>query len=431
MQLLWTLSQSAARALDGLYSVYGLFQDLRVVDVGRRVDHRKWDAFSVDHNMALRALFAFICRILAGLLAPPGAGTLDESKDARSQSMWSASPRRSKILRCSSSHTPASCHSLSLRKQVIPEPQPISWGSISQGMPLLRTNNMAVRVARLSMRGLPPLGLGGSSGSSGSITSHSSSVRSSLAILSAYPLSSFVRRTKCIGARQASDRFVLRLSLPSSHCPSRKREARASTNPTIGNWAMSSSLFIRFDLGSDPSQILLIKTAKFVAVPAALISSLMRKCFQPRIQILEQRAYQNHLLHGFAGHTNSGEAAHPKLKQVIMRQLVARVHGNLYLIQQIVRDAALLFKFLPELSCRHLEDRLHLLPCLLEWHLLWRFGLVNLDDTHQGKLEELDTEHGPAVLGEYLQLLLCDVLFAHLIECRGFGTLVPLAPRTP
>src|SRR5215204_1483258 len=196
MQLLWTLSRSAARALDGLYSVYGLFQDLRVVDVGRRVDHRKWDAFSVDHNMALRALFAFICRILAGLLAPPGAGTLDESKDARSQSMWSASPRRSKILRCSSSHTPASCHSLSLRKQVIPEPQPISWGSISQGMPLLRTNNMAVRVARLSMRGLPPLGLGGSSGSSGSITSHSSSVRSSLAILSAYPLSSFVRRTK-------------------------------------------------------------------------------------------------------------------------------------------------------------------------------------------------------------------------------------------
>src|SRR5215211_5052337 len=120
-------------------------------------------------------------------------------------------------------------------QQVMPEPHPISWGNIFQGIPLLRTNRMPVRAARSSMRGLPPLGLGGSSGSSGSITSHSSSVRSSLAILSAYPLSSFVRRTKCIGARQASDRFVLRLSLPSSHCPPRKREARASTNPTIGN----------------------------------------------------------------------------------------------------------------------------------------------------------------------------------------------------
>src|SRR5215210_6673405 len=173
--------------------------------------------------------------------------------------------------------------------------------------------------------------------------------------------------------------------------PTPRREATASTNPIIGAGAISSSLFVRFDLGSDPSQILLSKTAKFVAIPAAFFSSLKRERFQPRIQILEQRAYQNHLLHCFAGHTTSGEAAHPKLKQVVMRQLVARVHGNLYLIQQIVRDAALLLKFLPELSCRHLEDRLHLLPCLLEWHLLWRFGLVNLNETHQGKLEELDT----------------------------------------
>src|SRR5829696_8860532 len=55
--------------------------------------------------------------------------------------------------------------------------------SISQGMPLFKTNKMPVRAARSSMRGLPPLGLGGSSGNSGSITSHSSSVTSSLAIL--------------------------------------------------------------------------------------------------------------------------------------------------------------------------------------------------------------------------------------------------------
>src|SRR5688572_12137407 len=211
------------------------------------------------------------------------------------------------------------------------------------------------------------------------------------------------------------------------------RKGRCKWCPWIGPTGRgdSSSLFVRLDFGSDPSQVLLTKAAKFVAVPAALFCSLMRERFQSRIQVLEQRTYHYHFLHCFAGHTTSGEAAHPKLKQVVMRQLVARVRGNLYLIQQIVRDSALLLKFLPELSCRHLQDRLHLLPCLLKRHLLWRFGLVDLNETRQGKLEELDTEHSPAVLGEHLQILLCNVLFAHLTECRGFGTSVPRAPRTP
>jgi hypothetical protein len=89
VQLLGAFAWAATRLADRLDGIDGLLQDLRVMNVGRRVDQREWDAFSVDHDMALRALFAFICRILAGLLAPPGAGTLDESKDARSQSMWS------------------------------------------------------------------------------------------------------------------------------------------------------------------------------------------------------------------------------------------------------------------------------------------------------------------------------------------------------
>src|SRR5215216_7803487 len=61
-------------------------------------------------------------------------------------------------------------------------------GNISQGMPLFSTNSMPVRAARSSMRGLPPWGVGGSSGSSGSITSHSSSVSSPLAMISPYPV---------------------------------------------------------------------------------------------------------------------------------------------------------------------------------------------------------------------------------------------------
>src|SRR3712207_5576445 len=64
-------------------------------------------------------------------------------------------------------------------------------------MPLFKTNRMPVRAARSSMvRGLPPLGLGCSSGKSGSITSHSSSVTSSLAMPSAYPSCGVVRRCK-------------------------------------------------------------------------------------------------------------------------------------------------------------------------------------------------------------------------------------------
>src|SRR4051812_12588774 len=83
----------------------------------------------------------------------------------------------------------------------MPDPQPISWGSISQGMPLFSTNKMPVSsAARSSTRGLPPLGLGGSSGNSGSTTSQSSSVTSSLAMVSPYPLHGYVRRTKRRGA---------------------------------------------------------------------------------------------------------------------------------------------------------------------------------------------------------------------------------------
>src|ERR671921_513246 len=116
--------------------------------------------------MALRARFAAICRVRARLLAPPGAATLAESSEALDQSIRPASPRRSSRARWSLSHTPALCHSLRHRQQVIPEPQPISWGSISQGIPDLSTNRMPVRAARSFTRGRPPLGLGGCFGKS-------------------------------------------------------------------------------------------------------------------------------------------------------------------------------------------------------------------------------------------------------------------------
>jgi hypothetical protein len=179
VQLLGTPPRSSSRTLDGLYSVDEFFEDHPVVDVCGREHYRQWDAPSVRNKVALRALLSFIRGIRSGFWAPLLAGMEAESSEARSHSIWSASPRRSRRIRCSLSHTPASCHSFKRRQQVIPDPQPISFGSISQGMPLFSTKTMPVRAARLSMRGLPPWGFGGSGGRSGWMVSHSSSVTSS------------------------------------------------------------------------------------------------------------------------------------------------------------------------------------------------------------------------------------------------------------
>jgi hypothetical protein len=187
VHLIGTLPRSASRTLDRLDRVQKLLEDHRIVDVSGSGDHTERDARPLDHNMALRARLSLIRRIRAGCCSPLLAGTLAESKEARSQSICSVSPRRSKRTRCSFSHTPASCHSRKRRQQVTPLPQPISWGSISQGMPLFSTKMMPVRAARSSMRGLPPSGLGGSSGNSGSTISQSSSLTNSLAMFSIYP----------------------------------------------------------------------------------------------------------------------------------------------------------------------------------------------------------------------------------------------------
>ena len=56
---------------------------------------------AVDHDMALRARFAAIRRVRAGRGAPLLAGTLALSRQARLQSIWSASPSRSSSARWS------------------------------------------------------------------------------------------------------------------------------------------------------------------------------------------------------------------------------------------------------------------------------------------------------------------------------------------
>jgi hypothetical protein len=146
------------------------------MDISCRDRHRERDALALDHKMALRARFAAIRRILPGFSAPPTAATLEESNEARDQSMRSAWPRRSNKTRCNLCQTPASCHSLSRRQQVIPLPQPISGGRYSHGNPVESTKRMPRSTSRSGTRGRPPRDFSGSGGSKGLMTAHSSSV---------------------------------------------------------------------------------------------------------------------------------------------------------------------------------------------------------------------------------------------------------------
>jgi hypothetical protein len=152
------------------------FQHPAVVDVGGRQGHGQRDAVGVDDDMALGARLAPVGRVRPGLKAPLFAGTLALSSAARLQSIALAVPNRSRRTWCSLSHTPAACQSRRRRQQVMPEPQPISRGSISHGMPLLRTNRIPVSAARSSTGGRPPLGRGGRAGSNGATAAHSSSL---------------------------------------------------------------------------------------------------------------------------------------------------------------------------------------------------------------------------------------------------------------
>jgi hypothetical protein len=164
------------------HGVDQLVEEPAVVDICRAEPDSEWDAPSVGDQVALGAGAAAIGRVGAGFLAPLLAGTEALSTQARLQSMAPARPKRSSRTRCSLSQTPAACQSRSRRQHVIPDPQPISCGSISQGMPLFSTNRMPVNAARCGNGGRPPCGLGRSGGSTGSITAHNSSDTRGLAI---------------------------------------------------------------------------------------------------------------------------------------------------------------------------------------------------------------------------------------------------------
>jgi len=186
MKFCRSLSGSTSGATNRTDSVDQLLKDGCIVGIGSSETERERRPSPINHKVAFRTRFSAIYGVWTRGKLPffptPMAGIDCESTEARDQSIWSARPNWSRKAWWSRSHTPASCQSRRRRQQVMPQPQPISCGSSSQGMPLLSTNRMPVRAARSGTRGRPPFGFGGSGGRSGSIASQSSSGKRGLAI---------------------------------------------------------------------------------------------------------------------------------------------------------------------------------------------------------------------------------------------------------
>jgi hypothetical protein len=131
-------------------------------------------------------MFAAQFRAIRGIgtrfFPPHTARTDPESTTALDQSSWSVARSSASSSSWSFCQTPAACHSANRRQQVMPDPQPISCGSISQGIPVLSTKTMPVRAARSQTRGRPPRGCGLWTGISGSTFDHNSSLTNSFAM---------------------------------------------------------------------------------------------------------------------------------------------------------------------------------------------------------------------------------------------------------
>jgi hypothetical protein len=154
-----------------------------IVAVGSGNFHCERDTICVGDKVMLRPQFPSIRCIRARFRPPKTARTEAESTIAREKSILSFSRRCLSKMRCILSQMPAFCQSCKRRQQVMPEPQPISFGKYCQGIPVLSTKIIPVRALRSSTGGLPPLGRGGCLGKTGSTSFHNWSFTSGLAMM--------------------------------------------------------------------------------------------------------------------------------------------------------------------------------------------------------------------------------------------------------
>ncbi len=166
------------------------WQQLRhIVMIGSRQDDVQRNATRFRDDVVLRTRFTAIGWVRSSFFPPCAARTDELSTTAREKSSLSPSRNLLSNTSCMRCHSRCSCQVRSLRQHVMPEPQPISWGSMFHGMPLRSTYRMPVSACRFEMGLRPAYRLRRSfrGGSSGSINAHSSSSRIGLATSGALP----------------------------------------------------------------------------------------------------------------------------------------------------------------------------------------------------------------------------------------------------
>jgi len=167
----WRPSRSLA---DGGDSLHQRSQCLAVVDVGAADAQHQRQAVRVGEHVDLGAVLATVDRVWPGQGPPFFALRLAPSTIAADQSMSEAAPCRSRITRCSLTHTPASVRACS-RRCAVGVDTPKLGGRCRHAQPVVSTNTIAVNTARSAGAVPPPCLRGTNSGINGSTISHNES----------------------------------------------------------------------------------------------------------------------------------------------------------------------------------------------------------------------------------------------------------------
>jgi hypothetical protein len=109
----------------------------------------------VGENMMFRPGLAAIGRVRSSFFPPRSARSDELSTTARARSIWPRRRNSFSSTRWSRFQTPARCHRTNRRQQVVPDPQPISRGSMFQGSPVRSTNRIPVSTARSGIGARP------------------------------------------------------------------------------------------------------------------------------------------------------------------------------------------------------------------------------------------------------------------------------------
>ena len=165
VELIWPTPCTARLATDQRSAVQQVLERHAVVGVGARQHEGERGAGPIGDQVALRAEPASIGRIQPRLIASFSAASDARSMQARLQSMRSADRSRPSNSQRELVPKVAACQSRGRRKHVMPDPHPISSGSISNWMPVRSTNRIPVSAARSGTRSLPLRDRGGTTGS--------------------------------------------------------------------------------------------------------------------------------------------------------------------------------------------------------------------------------------------------------------------------